>query len=39
MKLTFDLQLADTYKSQSQKVRVLTERWVDDSRVLHSEVI
>lgn len=31
MKLTFDLQLADTYKSQSQKTRVLTEQWVDDS--------
>ena len=31
MKLTFDSQLADTYKSQSQKARVLTERWVDES--------
>ena len=31
MKLAFDLQLADTYKSQSQKVRVLTEQWVDSS--------
>lgn len=31
MKLTFDLQLADTYKSQSQKVRVLTEHWVNKS--------
>jgi len=31
MKLTFDLQLADIYKSQSQKVRVLTEQWVGDS--------
>jgi len=28
MKLTFGLRLADTYKSQSQKVRVLTESWV-----------
>ncbi len=31
MKLTFKLQVADIYKSQSQKARVLTERWVDDS--------
>lgn len=31
MKLTFDKQLATNYKSQSQKVRVLTERWVDNS--------
>ena len=31
MKLTFDLQLADSYKSQSQKVRVLTEHWVNES--------
>ncbi len=30
MKLTFDLQLADAYKNQSQKVRVLTEQWVDN---------
>lgn len=31
MKLTFDSQLAIDYKSKSQKVRVLTERWVGDS--------
>lgn len=31
MKLTLDLPLADNYTSQSQKARVLTERWVDDS--------
>ncbi|MDO8512957.1 MAG: DpnI domain-containing protein [bacterium] len=31
MKLTFDLQFADNYKSQSQRVRVLTEQWVNDS--------
>lgn len=31
MKLTLDSKLADNYTSQSQKVRVLTERWVDDS--------
>ncbi len=31
MKLTFDTKFAEGYKSQSQKVRVLTERWVDDS--------
>ncbi len=29
MKLTFDSQLADTYKSQAQKARVLTEQWVE----------
>ena len=29
MKLTFDQQLATNYKSASQKVRVLTEHWVD----------
>ena len=31
MKLSFDTQLADNYTSQSQKVRVLTEDWVDNS--------
>jgi len=31
MKLTLDTQLATDYKSQSQKVRVLTEHWVDNS--------
>lgn len=31
MKLFFDRQLANTYRSQSQKVRILTEHWVDDS--------
>lgn len=31
MKLSFDLQLADNYTSQSQKVRVLTEAWVDNA--------
>ncbi len=31
MKLTFDGQLAARYKSASQKVRVLTEHWVDES--------
>jgi type II restriction enzyme len=31
MKLTFDEKLAVDYKSASQKVRVLTEQWVDDS--------
>ena len=31
MKLTFDQQLATNYKSASQKVRVLTEHWVDNS--------
>lgn len=31
MKLTFDTKLAKNYKSQSQKARVLTEAWVDNS--------
>ena len=31
MKLAFDLQLANNYKNQSQKARVLTEQWVDNS--------
>ena len=31
MKLSFDTQLADNYTSQSQKVRVLTEAWVDSA--------
>lgn len=31
MKLAFDEQLAVNYKSASQKVRVLTEQWVDNS--------
>lgn len=31
MKLTFDTQLAVAYKSRSQKVRVLTEHWVNES--------
>lgn len=31
MKLTFDAQIADNYKSQSQRARVLTEYWVDKS--------
>jgi len=31
MKLTFDEQLASSYKSLSQKARVLTEDWVDES--------
>lgn len=31
MKLAFDSQLADNYTSQSQKIRVLTEAWVDNS--------
>ncbi len=31
MKLFFDTQLADNYTSQSQKVRVLTEAWVDSA--------
>lgn len=31
MKLTFDLEKAKGYKSLSQKVRVLTEQWVDNS--------
>ena len=30
MKLSFDTQLADNYTSQSQKVRVLSEAWVDN---------
>ena len=30
-KLTFDKQLVTNYKSASQKIRVLTEQWVDDS--------
>lgn len=31
MKLTFDEKLAVNYKNTSQKVRVLTEQWVDNS--------
>jgi type II restriction enzyme len=31
MKLTFDEKLAENYKSKSQRVRILTEQWVDDS--------
>lgn len=31
MKLSFDTQLADDYTSQSQKIRVLTEAWVDNA--------
>jgi len=31
MKLSFDSKFADIYKSQSQKMRVLTEQWVDNS--------
>jgi type II restriction enzyme len=31
MKLTFDTQFAASYKSNSQRARVLTERWVDES--------
>lgn len=31
MKLTFDTRLAAAYKSKSQKARVLTEQWVDES--------
>ena len=31
MRLTFDTALAENYTSQSQKIRVLTEAWVDDS--------
>lgn len=31
MKLTFDKQLAARYKSPSQRTRVLTEHWVDES--------
>jgi type II restriction enzyme len=30
MKLSFDTKLATGYKSQSQRVRILTESWVDD---------
>ncbi len=31
MKLSFDTQLADNYTSQSQKVRVLSEAWVNST--------
>ena len=31
MRLTFDEQLAARYKSVSQKVRILTEQWVEES--------
>ena len=31
MILSFDRKLIDNYKSQSQKIRVLTEAWVDDT--------
>ncbi len=31
MQLAFDIKLADGYKNQSQKIRVLTEDWVDKS--------
>src|SRR3989344_5878752 len=31
MRLVFDKKIAENYKSQSQKARVLTEKWVDDS--------
>lgn len=31
MKLAFDKNLAKNYKNQSQKARVLTEQWVDES--------
>lgn len=31
MKLSFDTQLADNYTSQSQRVRVLTETWVNSA--------
>ena len=31
MNLTFDKKIADGYKSQSQKIRVLTEEWVGNS--------
>ena len=31
MKLAFDIHTAKNYKSASQKVRVLTEQWVDNS--------
>src|SRR3990167_8509168 len=30
MNLSFDKKLADNYTSQSQKIRVLTEDWVDN---------
>lgn len=30
MKLTFDARIANNYKSQSQRTRVLTEHWVDE---------
>ena len=30
MNLSFDRKLADGYTSQSQKIRVLTEHWVDN---------
>lgn len=31
MKLSFDKKLAKNYKSTSQKIRILTEQWVDNS--------
>ena len=31
MNLFFDTKLAEGYESTSQKVRVLTEQWVDNS--------
>ena len=31
MKLVFDEQLVINYKSASQKARILTEHWVDES--------
>ena len=31
MRLTFDIKLAENYTSTSQKIRVLTESWVDKS--------
>ena len=31
MKLSFDTQLADNYSSQSQKVRILSEAWVNNA--------
>jgi type II restriction enzyme len=30
MNLSFEIKLADKYESQSQKIRVLTEHWVDN---------
>ena len=30
MNLSFDLKLSEKYKSPSQKIRVLTEGWVDN---------